>query len=129
MPVVVYPTTASVRLQFARAKAEIEALQARVDALETEEPVMDAAPIPLVAGDGAASAVLDISAATGLRCVISATGPILVRFGPAPVTAAIFHLAVRAGETSQPFRVGDTVTELTAWGDGGAWPFNLVPAE
>lgn len=124
------PTTAGVRgvftaiaAQLAIARDEISALQAQV-----EDPVMGGTPIPGVAGLNAASGLLDISAATGLRCVIASEGPIKVRFGIAPVTATTYHLLVPAG-TSAPFTVGPAVTDLTAWGEGGAWNFNLVPVE
>lgn len=118
-------TTASERTNWAYAKSEIEALQAAVAVLE-EEPIMDQAPIPLVAGDGAASVALDISAATGDRCVISSEGPIRVRFGATAVTLAAFHLVVPPGTTAI-FTVPTTVSQMTAWGDGGAWKFCLVP--
>ena len=119
-------STLSVRLNFAHAKAEIEALQAQVAAIVgTLEPAMDQVPLPFAAGDGAASALLDISDAAGELCVIASEGPIKVRFGHTLVTASTFHLALQAG-TSSPFTVPATVTEMSAWGDGGAWKFNLV---
>lgn len=112
---------AAIRAQFVTAKAEIEALQE-----EVEVPTLDQAPIPGTAGENAAGALLDISAASGRRCVISAEGPIRVRLGPTPVTQTTYHLFVPMG-TSGVFIVPAAVVELSAWGDGGAWRFCLTP--
>lgn len=124
------PTTAGVRGVFVAIKAQFTIAAAEITALQAimEDPIMEGTPIPLVAGNGAASALLDISAATGLKCVIASEGPIKVRFGITPVTEAAYHMLIPAG-TSQPFVVGAAITGLSAWGDGGAWKFNLVPVE
>jgi len=129
-PPAVAPTTAGVRgvftaiaAQFTIAKTEITALQALM-----EDPIMGGTPIPGTAGANAAGAQLDISAATGLKCVIATEGPIRVRFGLTPVSDVAYHLILPAG-TSEPFVVGAAITQLSAWGEGGAWNFNLVPVE
>ena len=124
------PTTAGVRGVFTAIKAQLTIARDEITALQAlmEDPIMGGTPIPGTAGINAAGAQLDISAATGLRCVIATEGPIRVRFGLTPVTDTAYHLIVPAG-TSEPFVVGAAITQLSAWGEGGAWNFNLVPVE
>jgi hypothetical protein len=95
---------------------------------QQEDSVMGGTSIPGTAGNNAASALLDISALTGQKCVIATEGPIKVRFGLVAVTTATFDFFIPPG-TSDPFVVGAAITRLSAWGEGGAWKFNLVPVE
>jgi hypothetical protein len=124
-------TIAALRQQLENAVVDINAIWADIDALQTEieEPTMDQPPIPLVAGNGGASALLDISAASGKRCWLTSEGPIKVRFGASPVTATLYHMVLPGAGTSPIFTVPASIVELSAWGDGGAWPFCLVPLE
>jgi hypothetical protein len=82
-------------------------------------------PFPFVAGNGAASAALDISGLVNRTVLIATTGPIYLRFGSTPVTDADFTAYYPTG-THGPLRIPSTVTEMTAWGDGGAWSFCLT---
>jgi len=126
-PEAVAASTSDVRLNFAYAKAEIEALQAAVAAIEAEleDPSMDGtAPISLVAGNSSASALQDISAASGSKVMVATEGPIRVRFGAVPVTESVFDLFCPAGTTG-PYSIAASVDQCSAWGDGGAWKYNI----
>ena len=82
------------------------------------------APISLVAGNSAASALLDITAAGGTKVMVATEGPIRLRFGATLVTESVFDLFCPAGTTG-PYSIAASVDQCSAWGDGGAWKFNL----
>ena len=83
-------------------------------------------PSSFTAGNGLASAALDISALVNRHVLIATTGPIYLRFGTVAVTDSAFSAYYPAG-THGPLRIPSTITSMTAWGDGGAWSFCLTP--